>query len=173
VPGGDRISVGPLAFSPDGRWLAMGNGTQGVLIWDRTLRRKAAMLEADPRYNASSLTFSPDSRILVAGSTTLRFWDVATWQALTPALPHPGGFVTDLAFTVNGQLLAVKTMRAGTVLHELGPVSSWPRRVRRIVHAAAQCLRTPVSARRGTSYPQRAVVARHHRSAACKDSERE
>jgi WD40 repeat protein len=71
---------GPLAYSPDGRWLAGAAGSRkGILLWDARTHREAARL---PGHGAGLqfVTFSPDSRRLlsVGQDQTIRLWELDT-----------------------------------------------------------------------------------------------
>jgi len=72
--------VNSVAFSPDGRTLASGNGNYDttVKIWDAT---SGQLLRALIGHTASvlSVAFSPDGRTLASGSQdmTVKLWDVA------------------------------------------------------------------------------------------------
>lgn len=69
--------AGPVAFSPDGKWIATGTEDGGVYLWDATARRIArTFAPADgEKFMVHSMAFSPDSRMLawpVAGSVQRR-----------------------------------------------------------------------------------------------------
>jgi WD40 repeat protein len=76
-----------VAFTRDGRLLALSASLREILLWDlrrgKELRRIRGF-DAD----LTSLTFSPDSKRLVSGlsDSTLLVWDVA---GITPAKPTP------------------------------------------------------------------------------------
>jgi WD40 repeat protein/serine/threonine protein kinase len=82
-----RQTVGAVAYSPDGKFLASGDST-GFTLWNAAT---LAMIRtvATP---ATQLAFAPDSQVLFAGRTngqpksvhTMTRWDVATGQELPP-----------------------------------------------------------------------------------------
>ncbi|HEY7424829.1 MAG TPA: serine/threonine-protein kinase [Gemmataceae bacterium] len=97
-------AVDSLAFAPDGRSLAVGDGGV-VTLWDVTTGR----LQGSYRGGDGAirgLTFSPDGTHLAAAGQdgNVRVWDVAT-QSLRWTSPHRGG-VNYLAFAPDGELLA-------------------------------------------------------------------
>ena len=103
---GHRDEVLSIAFSPDGRWLITGSRDGEILVWDLEDQ------DADPeRFTAhedrvTSLAFDGDGRRLASGSwdETVRLWEVGTWSSVAF---ETGSRVTDIAFRVDGQLLAV------------------------------------------------------------------
>jgi len=110
-----EISSGdhPIAFSPDGSKLAMGDEDPGhsVRIWDVATGTKLEKLAHDGYVN--SVAFSPDGSKLATGSSdsTARIWDVATGIVLQK-LVHDGSVVS-VEFSPDGSKLA--TLSSDTV----------------------------------------------------------
>jgi WD40 repeat protein len=71
--------VFPVAYSPDGRWLASGSWDNTVRLWDAATGEPCATLP-HPSF-VWDLAFGPDGTWLVTGcyeNDRLRIWDVAT-----------------------------------------------------------------------------------------------
>ncbi|MFF8960990.1 hypothetical protein [Streptomyces sp. NPDC014894] len=115
-----------LAFSPDGRYLAAGELSGRVTLWDGRLRRRLGELTAQGPGAASSvmsLAFSPDARLLAVGSGdgTLRIWDTASRRPAGSPLPTPGGGVIDVRFGEDGATLFAAGNNVPFQRYEIGP----------------------------------------------------
>jgi len=101
VPGGDPYGI---AFSADGRRLAIGVGNGGV-IYDAETWRELRRLEGHPNV-VLSVAWSPDGRLVAAGgfegATVL--WDAQTGE-IRRTLTGPASYVGALAFTPDGRSL--------------------------------------------------------------------
>jgi WD40 repeat protein len=101
----DRAQV---AFSPDGKWLAIGRFSGTVELWDRTLvpYRKAQVV-AGSLAIGYHLTFSPDSRIVAfrAPGDVVELWDVAAQRSLGQLQNH-SSITCGTAFSGDGELIA-------------------------------------------------------------------
>jgi WD40 repeat protein len=103
-------SVSALAFSPDGKWLAVRQGKEAVALWDALAQRPVAELRAYGHRYCKALAFSPKDSLLAWGnrdtskSPVVSLRDVSTQQDL-PSLPHPD-LVASLAFSPDAQTLA-------------------------------------------------------------------
>jgi WD40 repeat protein len=99
-----------VAFSPDGRLLALANADQTVRVWDAATGRAIRTLRGH-RARLGSVTFSPDSRQLATAGddATVKVWDVTDLAANAgPECAclgrHPQG-VRSLAFSPDGASL--------------------------------------------------------------------
>ena len=107
--GGTVRNAAPLAFSPDGKLLAVGvpygEGFEGAV----RLLDVASQKLISPPIPSSGLydpaaAFSPDGNILaVTGSDSVTFWDVRTGHKIGTPLAVPAN---GLAFSPNGKILA-------------------------------------------------------------------
>ena len=102
-----------MAFSHDGRWVAMGGEDGGVQLWDVTNPQVPPHVLAsrnpsnERKWSIRALAFSPDGRWLVAGSIdhTARVWDMTNPLAAPGVLAGHGGSVQLVAFSPNGRWL--------------------------------------------------------------------
>jgi RNA polymerase sigma factor (sigma-70 family) len=69
--------AGAMAFSPDGRTLALGDSTGVIYLWELAAGKVRCRLQA-PGGTVFSLAFAPDGKTLVSGlyDTTALLWDV-------------------------------------------------------------------------------------------------
>ncbi|HZU36425.1 MAG TPA: WD40 repeat domain-containing protein, partial [Gemmataceae bacterium] len=100
-----RILTGPTAITPDGRTIAVADGTWpgAVAIWDLATARMVRQL----RGSRSGLAFSPDGQMLATGGVDDRthLWDIATGKERIPSPDFAQG-VSALAFSADGSTLA-------------------------------------------------------------------
>jgi WD40 repeat protein/energy-coupling factor transporter ATP-binding protein EcfA2 len=109
--------VKAMAFSPDGKILAIGGGDgtkdSGIVtLWDAQTHQRLPLLingHEGIGVNVTSLAFSPvDNHILAIGGTdkTVELWDVSTGKLITHPLEAHKFDVTSVAFSPDGKTIA-------------------------------------------------------------------
>jgi WD40 repeat protein len=96
------VGVEALAFSPDGKLLASGDGA--LRLWDTAEGKEVRRIDG-----AGIVAFSPDGKRLasgVLGGTALYLWDTATGKELRRVEGRQGN-LSSLAFSPDGKLLAL------------------------------------------------------------------
>jgi WD40 repeat protein len=97
---------GKLAFSADGKVLALEVEDEAMQLWAIGAGRRLQTIEAGGE-EVAALAFSPDGRFLAEGceSGAIRLIDAASGRELRKLAGH-GGTVNALAFSPDGRLLA-------------------------------------------------------------------
>ena len=100
---GSGLSV---AFSPDGKLLAMGDTNGEINLWQLPETQLLIRIKGHASL-VFSVVFSPDSRMLASGSAdgTVKLWDCSTGQCLKVLQGHIGN-AWSVAFSPDGHNLA-------------------------------------------------------------------
>jgi len=104
---GHHGTIWAIAFAPNGKLLAVGDGSGDIRLWDPTTSEARGILTGDPLV-MRALAFSPDGLTLASAGTgdkDVKFWDVIS-RVQTGALNVNGNGVTSMAFSPDGRLLA-------------------------------------------------------------------
>jgi len=128
-PGG---SVGAVAFSPDGKWLAAGvipfaDTAARIRVW-KCGSDEAPIVLTDHIGGIEALAFSPDSGTLASASSDgkVKLWATSNWT-VRQVLALEDGHAADLAFAPNGGTLAAAVVGKTSVIQAWSPVSGAPR----------------------------------------------
>ncbi|MFD6888805.1 WD40 repeat domain-containing serine/threonine protein kinase [Streptomyces sp. NPDC059957] len=109
-----------MAFSPDGKTLAGGQGPDGgVEIWDVASRQRTAVFSGHT-HQVFAVMFSADGRTLLSASqdTTIRLWETATGRPLTK-LTGSDGTVWSAALSPNGSTVVSSSSQGGCVIWDI------------------------------------------------------
>lgn len=103
-----------MAFSPDGKLLAMGDTNGEIHLWQMP---EAILLKTSKEYGSIvlSVAFSPDGKTLATGGSngTICCWDVNSWS-ICQILQGNTSAVLGVAFSPDGKILA-SSIGDGTV----------------------------------------------------------
>jgi len=103
-----------IAFSRDGKFIASGNESGLVRVWETQSRKLVASLLGQAG-EIRTLAFFPDNvRIAVGGTGDVRIWDFQSGQELL-ALPIEGSKVVSLTVSQSGNSLAAALPKGGVV----------------------------------------------------------
>jgi RNA polymerase sigma factor (sigma-70 family) len=94
-----------VAFSPDGRLLAMSRAQAGMPVWETRTGRERCRLTGHKGVT-THVAFSPDGRTLASAGWdgTIRLWDLAKGEELRRLTGHRG-HASDLVFLPDGKTL--------------------------------------------------------------------
>jgi WD40 repeat protein len=126
-------SIGTMAFSPDGRTLAMGTEAQRVFLWDLTDKRHPKRLPApvESIQSRSPIAFSSDGNTLAFGDGfgKIMLLDVTNRSAPRRLAALAGyNYLVTVAFSPDGRTLAAGGLEKAVSLWDVA-IKTKPRRL--------------------------------------------
>ena len=104
-----------VAYSPDGRTLAIGSDSMGFLrnnvrtirIWNAQTGALLRTLKGHVN-TVSSMAYSPDGKTIASGSmdNTIRIWNAQTGQHLRTLIGHTRGIISSVVYSPDGKTIA-------------------------------------------------------------------
>jgi RNA polymerase sigma factor (sigma-70 family) len=122
-----------LRFSPDGKLLVAGNNDGTAKVWDASTGKLLKSLQANKDKPVWSVDFSPDGKLLAtSGPQTeakyrdgqLVFWNTQSWEA-KPIPRKVHGWVDAVAFSPDGQSLAISSTHLTGLCETIGQIDVW------------------------------------------------
>src|SRR5262249_40630815 len=112
-----------LAFSPDGKLIANGNGNLTVSVWETATGKEKLNLPAEQciATNAQALAFAPDGSTLATGGfgdERIGFWDLTTGKELR-SFRTGKPLIFAIAFSPDGKTLATTDLEMGIRLWDV------------------------------------------------------
>ncbi|MBD2060477.1 caspase family protein [Oculatella sp. FACHB-28] len=98
--------VNSVTFSPDSKYLAIGDSRGTIQLWETATRRILLFLQGHQDW-VRSVAFSPDGERIASGGAdaTVRLWDLQGNPVGQPFQGHQGG-VRSVAFSPDGERIA-------------------------------------------------------------------
>ncbi len=116
---GHATEIGSVAYSPDGKLLAMGCHDRTVRLWERETGKSWTMSHL---HDVTAVTFSPDGKTLASASydRTIKVWNVRQKPDELTLQGHQAG-KAGIAFSPDGKTLAYSA--TGAVVRLCNPTS--------------------------------------------------
>jgi WD40 repeat protein len=108
---GHHSSVGSVAVSRDGQFIASGDDGGTLIAWNRDGKSLTGPIKIHDG-GIRSLDFSPDGVVLASNSddTTTRLWNTKTWQVRGKPI-NCGAVILCIRYSPSGEYLAIATFQ--------------------------------------------------------------
>jgi len=124
-----------LRFSPDGKLLVTGNANGTAKVWDASSGKLLKTLQANKDQPVWSVDFSPDGKLLATSGPQTEpqkrdgqvvLWNTQSWEAKPiPRRILSDGWVNAVAFSPDGQTLAISSTHITGLCETIGQIDLW------------------------------------------------
>ncbi len=99
--------VNDLAWSPDGRRIAVASSNYQISVWDVLTERQTFFYRTSSTGMKNAIAWSPDGKHLAAGSNdkTVQIWNASTKQLVSTYYGH-AGYIMDVTWSPDGSRVA-------------------------------------------------------------------
>ncbi len=99
--------VNDLAWSPEGRRIAVASSNYQISVWDVLTERQTFFYRTNSTGMKNAVAWSPDGRYLASGSNdkTVQIWNASTRQLVSTYYGHTG-YIMDIAWSPDGSRIA-------------------------------------------------------------------
>lgn len=129
IADGPNRGAARMAFSRDGRLLAVQTQVGIVQLWEIATATPLAQIASPDGYNIMAMAISPDARTVATSSTTgaIRLFDVVSGKSVGPLTAH-SAYVPAMAFSADGTRLATGSLDTTAVVWDVAKLTeSFPR----------------------------------------------
>ena len=116
--GGNTVGVASLAFSPDGKLLAVLDSTGVAYLWNTATGRIVTRIDDNSgSAKIAALAFNPDGHtiaVVEVGSRVVRIWSVAD-KSIIGTISYPGHSPDAVAYSPSGNLVAIGDSETGKI----------------------------------------------------------
>jgi WD40 repeat protein len=100
-----------VAWSPDGKRLAVASDTTGVKLWDVSSKKLLRTYSGSGGTFGTGLTWSPDGRYIAASEgSVVRIWDTTSGQTLFSYRGHQQDTIRGLSWSSRGNAIASSSL---------------------------------------------------------------
>ncbi len=124
-----------LRFSSDGKLLVTGNADGTAKVWDASSGKLLRTLQANKDQPVWSVDFSPDGKLLATSGPQTEpqkrdgqvvLWNTQSWEAKPiPRKVLTDGWVNAVAFSPDGQTLAISSTHITGLCETIGQIDLW------------------------------------------------
>jgi len=109
-------TVASIAFSPDGKTIAVGDWNGNTYLWNVSGHSLIATLTGTSANPVFSVAFNPDGKTIAVGTNNTYLWDVSRRSLIATLTDPSSSGIESVAFSPDGKAIAVGDANGGTYL---------------------------------------------------------